>query len=233
LQAPKEATRSRHVLAASGAFERVSLTKEDLRRGQMYQEQIARRDRARAAASVDEFLADLAMTARIAPVDKLALPRVFELVHKTNQFNLTTRRYSATDLQSIVTDPNQAVFYLQLSDRFGDNGIVGAAIVRRKDRCAHIDNLLLSCRVIGRTAETALLAFLVSWARDQGLTTLHGDFIPTDKNAPAADFYARHGFTEVVGNGRGSTWELDLSVSGVEHPRFIRVIERDSRYVAV
>lgn len=231
LQAPADATKSPQVLIDSAAFERVSLTQEDLQRGAMYQQQ-TRRQQARAAGTLDDFLRGLEMTATIRPLDQFAFPRVLDLLHKTNQFNLTTRRYSATELTAMAADPAHAVFSLQLADRFGDNGIVGVAIMRVVERVAQLDSLLLSCRVIGRTAETALLAFVAEWARKQGALVLEGEFVPTPKNAPAADFLRLHGFTKVAGNGRGDHWTLDLTgASTWQH--HVRLVEPGTSHGAV
>ena len=147
-----------------------------------------------------------------------------DLIHKTNQFNLTTRRYSATELKKMIWHPQHAGFYLRLSDRFGDNGIVGVGIVLLRNSTAHVDTLLLSCRVIGRSAETALLSVLVDWAKARGATTIEGEFVATPRNAPAADFYPRHGFAQVAGNGSGVTrWQLSTAEVPFHWPSYIGI----------
>jgi FkbH-like protein len=152
-------------------------------------------------------------------------------VQKTNQFNLTTRRHSAAQLTAMTADPSCGAFTLRLVDRFGDSGIVATAIVRLRDDAATVDTLLMSCRVIGRMVETALLAFVVDWARGRGAAAIEGEFIPTAKNAPAADFYARHGFVEISqhGNGHGSgdrtasRWRLATESAPFQWPRCIQL----------
>jgi FkbH-like protein len=211
LPVPAEPIKYINVLRESGAFDRLSVTEEDRRRSDMYREQTARRQLEQSAASVEDFLRDLQMTVGIGPVDEFAFPRVVDLLQKTNQFNLTTRRHSAGALRAMLEDATCGVFWLRVADRFGDNGIVGAAIVQRRDDVVFIESLLLSCRVIGRTVETAFLAFLVDWAKDWGLGALEGEFIPTLKNAPAADFYARHGFARVDEANGSSRWRLDTA----------------------
>jgi FkbH-like protein len=216
IQAPADPAKSVELLTESGALERLSFTAEDRQRGAMYAQQQSRQHAATAAGSLEEFLAGLAMTATIRPVDQFAFPRVIDLLRKTNQFNLTTRRYSAAQLQAMVDDPSHGVFSLQLSDRFGDNGIVGVAIVKASGAAARIDSLLLSCRVIGRTAETALLSFIADWARHRGAERLEGEYLPTAKNAPAADFLSRHGFTAMKNDSSSDLWSLPLT----EHTRW-------------
>ena len=152
------------------------------------------------------------------------LPRVCDLILKTNQFNLTTRRYSPFELKAAIADSRAGVFSLRLTDRFGDNGIVGTAIVRLEpDARCEVEALLLISRVIGRTAETALLAFLVSWARQRGALTIEGEFIPTARNGPAADFYARHGFARIDDNGGRTRWRLRTEDIPFTWPCHIRI----------
>lgn len=221
LPVPPEPIKYIKVLRESRAFDRLSLTEEDLRRGEMYQEQTARRQLQQSATSVEDFLTGLQMTVSIEPVDDFAFPRVVDLLQKTNQFNLTTRRHSAGQLRGMIDDADHGVFCLRVADRFGDNGIVGAAIVQRRDDNVRIESFLMSCRVIGRTVETAFLSFLADWAKDWGLTAMEGEFIPTAKNAPAADFYARHGFTQVGCTDLGSRWRLDLKTVSFQWPAYI------------
>jgi FkbH-like protein len=203
-------------LCEGRAFDRVAFTDEDRRRGEMYRQQVERQT-LRAAGSMDEFLSSLGTTVRIRAFEPFAFPRVLDLLHKTNQFNLTTRRHSGPELQQLIDDPESSVFTLQVLDRFGDEGIVGVAIVQRRGRTAYIDSFLLSCRVIGRRVETALLAFIGQWAAHHGLEWLEGEFLPTKKNAPAADFYARHGFAPID----DVRWTLDLRAYRLDWPQYI------------
>ncbi len=222
LPAPAEPMKYVKVLRGSRAFDRLSLTDEDRRRGEMYRQQSDRRQLEQSATSLQDFLTGLQMTAVIDRVDEFAFPRVADLFQKTNQFNLTTRRHLAPQLRAKMDDPACGVFSLRVIDRFGDNGIVGVAIIQQQDESAVIESLLMSCRVIGRTIETALLSFLVDWAKDRGLGVLDGEFIPTPKNAPAADFYARHGFAQLGGAALGTRWRLDLNKVPFQWPSYIQ-----------
>jgi FkbH-like protein len=225
IQAPRDVLNYPGALARSCAFERLSITGEDRRRGQMYRDEVQREQHRASATSVGAFLESLQMAAEIRPVDRFSLPRAVELTQKTNQFNLTTRRYGAAEMAQAADGGNRAAFSLRLVDRFGDHGIVGLAVVRIDENAAAIETFLLSCRVIGRSAETALLAFLVEWARSRRLERLEGEFIPTRKNAPAADFYARHGFAPAGQTSSGTRWRLNMADADVTWPPCIRATQ--------
>jgi FkbH-like protein len=215
---------SLRLLLDGGVFDKLSFTAEDRRRGAQYQQQAARRRSERSATSLEDFLRGLEMTASVCEVDEFAFPRVLDLIHKTNQFNLTTRRHSATRLEQMIDDPQWGAFSLRVRDRFGDNGIIGAAILRLEGDLGTLDTFLLSCRVIGRNVETAFLRYLADWARRRGANRIEGEFVPTRKNTPAADFYRRHGFEEVSGpdNGNGNRWRLRLDEIGFQWPEYIQ-----------
>jgi FkbH-like protein len=224
VQAPPDVTQFTDALVRTRAFERLTLTEEDRQRGRLYTERRARHAAEVSATSVDEFLQGLDMIAVIEPVDDRTAHRAAALLSKTNQFNLTTRRHSIVEVDRMRHDRAHGCFTLQLQDRFGNHGIVGIAIVRRESsdpRRATIDSLLLSCRVIGRRAETALLAHVVDWARQQGCETVIGEFRATAKNQPAAECYSRHGFRRA--NDDGTAWLFDLASQQLESPSCIRL----------
>jgi FkbH-like protein len=181
-------------LADSGCFDLLALTAEDRKRAALYQEDTTRQVLRQQSGSLQEFLSGLQMTLTVGPVDEATLPRVAQLLGKTNQFNLTTRRHSAAELQSLVAKGAIAV-WARVKDRFGDNGLVAAAVlVPDPDLPAawRIDTFLMSCRVIGRGVETALLALLEKSVHERGGRLLVGEFIPTAKNQPAATFLPEH-----------------------------------------
>src|SRR5207302_6883274 len=130
----------------------------------------------------------------VAPVSASTRARAAQLTQKTNQFNLTTRRYTEQEIEVLAASPDWSVWTLKVSDRFADNGLVGVAILRHRGESAEIDTLLMSCRVIGRTVETAFLAHLLRQAEARGASRVEGWFRPTKKNPPAANFYRQHGF---------------------------------------
>ena len=210
-------------LRRTAVFERLSLSDEDRARANQYRAQRHRADAA-AATSVDDFLRSLEMVAALADVTPSTLTRVAQLTQKTNQFNVTTRRYTEEQITRLAGVPGTAVRTVRMADRYGDNGLVGVLIANASgDRCV-IDTLLLSCRVIGRGVETLMLSDAVTVARRHGATILAGEFVPTGKNAPAADLFARHGFTCVS----ESIWELDLTRATVTPPDCITIATASS-----
>jgi FkbH-like protein len=150
------------------------------------------------------------------------LARVAQLTQKTNQFNLTTRRFSEQQIGEMASCPGWQVWSLRVTDRYADNGVVGVAISHLSGEVCEIDTFLMSCRVIGRTVETALLSRLAEDAKSRGAARLQGWFLPTRKNSPAKDFYRDHGFTEVRRTGEGTLFAFDLTQGMIATPEWIR-----------
>lgn len=208
-------------LRESPVFERLTLTAEDKERGRQYAEQRVRADLQKQAGSIEEFYESLRQEVEIATVTPMTLARVAQLTNKTNQFNLTTRRYSEQQVQEMAASADHRVWSIKVKDRFGDNGLVGVAIARFAAPVCELDSFLLSCRVIGRTVETAFLAVVIEEARSRGCSTMRAWFIPTKKNAPAKDFLPSQGFTLISDDGGTQQWELDLTAAAIEFPRWI------------
>lgn len=206
-------------------FERLALSAEDQQRGTMYAEQRQRAQAEQSFQTKEDFFRYLEQEADIEPVTDATLRRVAQLTQKTNQFNLTTRRYTEQEIKDLAARPEWKVMSIRVRDRFGDHGLVGVAMTRVNGDVCEVDNFLLSCRVIGRTVETALLANLAQQATARGCKRLEGWFLPTKKNAPARDFYAQHGFQEREKNGQGGLWSLDLApgVSRLASPEWIKL----------
>lgn len=143
------------------------------------------------------------------PLDELTLPRVTQLINKTSQFNVTTRRRGLAELRTLIADPDILTLCFRLADRFGDHGLVGVLIARISGPALDIDTWLLSCRVIGRTLEDEMLGLLIETGRRRGVQTLRGIYYPSPKNALVADLYPRLGF-ERSGDDEGpsTTWHL-------------------------
>ncbi len=204
-------------------FERLTLSAEDKHRTTMYIEQKQRERVERTFQSKEDFFCNLGQEAELEPVTELTLARVAQLTQKTNQFNLTTRRYTEPQISEMAKQPQWQISSIKVRDRFGDHGLVGVAITRDHGDDCEIDTFLLSCRVIGRTVETALLAHLAGAAEQRGRKRLIGWFLPTKKNAPAQDFYEQHGFDRQEVSEAGSLWTLDLARSTVRSPEWIKV----------
>lgn len=205
-------------------FERLTLSAEDQQRTAMYAEQRQRADAEQSFRLKEDFFRFLEQEAELDPVSDLTLARVAQLTQKTNQFNLTTRRYSEAQIAEMAKLPGWNIFSIRVRDRFGDHGVVGVAIVHDQGEQCEVDTFLLSCRVIGRTVETALLAHIATGAAQRGCKRLVGWFLPTRKNAPARDFYSQHKFEVVERNGEGSLWSLDLTRQEVAFPPWVKLI---------
>jgi len=204
-------------------FERLILSAEDQQRTAMYAGQKARAGAEQSFQSKEDFFRYLEQEAEIAPVSDLTLARVAQLTQKTNQFNVTTRRYTEQQIAEMAARPEWHVLSIKVRDRFGDHGLVGVAIAHDQGEQCEVDTFLMSCRVIGRTVETALLSHLAETAAARGRKQLIGWFLPTKKNAPARDFYAEHGFQRQESNGDGSRWSLDLGRAQVRCPEWIKL----------
>jgi FkbH-like protein len=222
VELPSDPALYRGILLDLVAFDTLALTDEDRERGRLYAQRRERQEwELRNAGSLDAYLSDLGLVVEMAPADAFAIPRVAQLIGKTNQFNLTTRRHNEATVRVLAESPDSGVYSVRVRDRFGDSGLTGVAIVRKRPSVWEVDTLLLSCRVLGRGVETAMLSVLAETARASGAHTLRGDFIRTAKNAPAADFYPRHGFTLVEEHGDTQTWSLELQASVVAVPAWL------------
>lgn len=221
LHLPPDPVEFVHALRNLDAFATFTLTNEDLIRGQQYHQELQRKELQQTAHSIEEFYLSLAMRAVIRPLASAMLPRVAQLIQKTNQFNLTGHRYSAAEIRALAEQHNCKIYTLSLNDRFGDNGLVGVAILIWEAEICRIDVLLLSCRVMGRTVETAFLAFLAERAQAYGARYLAGEFIPTAKNMPVRDFYQQQGF--MPHNEDGRWWRYDLLTGHLHAPHYIEL----------
>ena len=210
-------------------LDRVAVTAEDERRPQMYVAQRKRAELQAESASVEAFLTSLQMVLELETVNPRNLARAAQLTQRTNQLNVTTIRRSEAELASIVADPASCAFVGRLKDRFGDNGIIALVIAKTAGETLEVDTLLMSCRVIGRGVEAALLATLGRVAVHRGLARVFGRYVPTPRNRPAADLFARHGFACIGEGGDGKEFAASvddvpafpdyLSIAGAEDLR--------------
>jgi len=210
-------------LADAGYFEALALTEEDRARGAQYQANAARASMAGTANDIGAYIASLEMRLIWNHFDAVGLPRIVQLINKSNQFNLTTNRYNEDDIRQMMADPQVAGLQLRLLDRFGDNGMIAVAILRAEGQVAVIDTWLMSCRVLGRKVEAATLSLLVAQARRLGATTLRGIFRPTAKNAMVKDHYTKLGFSPASGEADEDWYELALD--GYTAPELPMIIE--------
>ena len=206
-------------------FETLTLSADDMQRNATYQGNKERKQLAATSDSYDDFLQSLEMQAEIAPFREIYLARIAQLTNKSNQFNLTTRRYTEEELRQMAADVDYITLYGRLRDKFGDNGLVSVVVGQREGDTLRILLWLMSCRVLKRGLEYAMLDALTARARAQGYTALVGDYYPTKKNAMVKDLYADFGFTQTDADEAGhTTWRLELT-SAQPRSRFIDIAE--------
>lgn len=192
---PGDPVEYRDVLAGCHLFDALTFSDEDRRRSEMYAAERQRRvEQQSSAMSVADYLRALDMEAAIDRVDDRSIARVAQLTQKTNQFNLTTRRHTESDIRSLAASENHDVYAVRLRDRLGDSGIVGVVILRHDGERSHVDSFLMSCRALGRGVEDALLGASLRICVRRGSREVIGQFIPTDRNGRASEFYPAHGF---------------------------------------
>ncbi|MBQ9644178.1 MAG: HAD-IIIC family phosphatase [Lachnospiraceae bacterium] len=234
------------VLDHAGYFEVTSLTADDRSRSEMVRANAERKKAQSAFADYGEYLKSLEMTAEIGPFEKLYFPRITQLTNKSNQFNLTTKRCTEEEIAQAASDPDMLTLCGRLSDKFGDNGIVsliiGSVAMMTVDPPGHkeeepegkgivtgqkallIDLWLMSCRVLKRDMEYAMMDKLVETCMQRGLSAIFGYYYPTAKNSMVRDFYAQMGFTKIHEDPAGNTvWRYDLPPVYTRKNRYIQV----------
>jgi FkbH-like protein len=192
-----------------------------VQRTQQYQESRTRETYRGSVGSLEDFLRGLGLRVDVELVGGDTMTRVVQLLAKTNQFNLTTRRHDEATIRRQETSGAWRVYTMRVSDRFGDFGLTGVAIVAPQGDAWHLDSFLLSCRVIGKSVETALLARIAEDARAAGASSLSAEFIDSGRNQVAATFLSQHGF---AANGQ-EKWLRSLDVPGPEWPDWIAPAE--------
>lgn len=221
IQVPRDAVHFVDAIENSEAFDQIISSPEDANRVSMYQQSGAREALRLNAISVDKFLEELEILLEIGLLDSMTIQRVAQLIAKTNQFNLTTRRHSIVTLQRMVEE-GAHVLWARVSDTFGDNGLVGVAIVT-SEKLQHwrIDTFLLSCRVLGRKIEKAFLAVLQEYLAQNGASYLIGEYIPSSKNSQVVTFYPDSGFDPIEDSP--GQWIINLERKRTPKPDFIRI----------
>jgi FkbH-like protein len=213
---PDDPARYVRCLADAGYFEAVAFTSEDARRGAQYAANASRDDLRARSSSLDEFLKTLDMRVVFGPFQTVDLQRIAQLIGKTNQFNLTTRRHSLQDVTTFAGAPHCMTLQFRLIDRYGDNGLVSVMILcpdPDDPQQLEIDTWVMSCRVFARQLELEAMNVAVETARTRGVRRFQARYTPTAKNGIVKDLYRELGFRQVPGPqpGDGSTlWHLDL-----------------------
>jgi FkbH-like protein len=213
-------------LDREGYFEVCRLTRDDAERGRFYSENKVRAELESKFADYGDFLSSLDMKAEIGAFAPPYLDRIAQLTNKTNQFNLTTKRCTLAEIEAMASDPDYITLYGRLADRFGDNGLVTVVSGRIAGDSLEIDLWLMSCRVLKRDMENAMLDALIERARERGVTRIVGSYLPTAKNAMVADHYGKLGFTRLLDSGgtEGTIWSLDISAGYERRNRHLKEI---------
>lgn len=185
------------VLDRSGFFEVTNFSEDDLKRNEMYLANEQRNRMQKNFSDYGDYLRSLEMKAGIGAFVPAYFSRIAQLTNKSNQFNLTTHRYSQSEIEQIAADPQYLTLCGRLEDKFGDNGVVSIVIGRKEKDVLHIELWLMSCRVLKRDMEYAMMDTLVKQCRDCGIRQIYGYFYPTAKNAMVKDFYALQGFEKL------------------------------------
>jgi FkbH-like protein len=209
---PEEPAWYARTLAAAGYFEAIAFASEDLKRADFYQDNAKRVSLQKQVGGVDAYLASLDMTITFQPFDATGRARIVQLINKSNQYNLTTRRYTDPEVTEAENDLEVFTLQVRLADIFGDNGMISVVICRPGEAGVwNIDTWLMSCRVLGRKVEHMVLREILKHAQAKGIRKLAGTYRPTDRNKLVIDHYARLGFTKVREDDSGLTrWELNV-----------------------
>ena len=219
VELPTDSSQYAQILTQMNVFEVQKITEEDLKRREMYSAQQKRNEFETKVGDFDEFLKQMKIEVEIQKADNFSIPRISQLTLKTNQFNLTTRRYQEDEISTFAKNEKKIVECAKVKDKFGDNGITGVYIIEKADDEWIIDSFLLSCRIIGRGVENVMINQLVDRAKKENIKRIKGKFIPTQKNKPAENFYKEIGFSK-----EGDYWVFNTedSLKKIEHIKVIK-----------
>ncbi len=213
VEVPEDPAEYARALLAGGWFETTALTHDDEARATQYAVERQRRELEQSSLSIDDYLRSLAMVADVRAIDEADLMRVVQLLAKTNQFNLTTRRHTRENVLGLIATPGSIAITLRIVDRFGDHGLIAVLIGVPAEEPAtiHIDTWLMSCRVIGRTVEQFFLGVFLERSRELGYRRIIGEYLPTKKNGLVSELYDTLGFHRQAGPAEGAVlYELDV-----------------------
>ncbi|MDE5931501.1 MAG: HAD-IIIC family phosphatase, partial [Lachnospiraceae bacterium] len=218
-------------LDRAGYFEVTSLSDDDLKRNEMYKANVERRKQEAGYTDYTDYLLSLDMKAQIKSFEPVYMARISQLTNKSNQFNLTTKRCSQAEIEGFAQNPSYITLYGKLEDKFGDNGVVSVVFGHRDEEDGalfHIDLWLMSCRVLKRDMESAMMDELVLKCREAGICRIKGYYYPTAKNGMVKEFYSVQGFQKTGGDARGNTeWEFVIPEQYEKRNRVIRVNEEE------
>lgn len=219
------------IIDKSGFFEVTVLSQDDIKRNEMYKRNAERNEIQKVFVNYDDYLKSLNMKGEIQAFSPMYMSRIAQLTNKSNQFNLTTKRYNQGEIENIANDSKYITLYGKLGDKFGDNGVVSVVIGRidsENHSELHMELWLMSCRVLKRDMEYAMMDELVEKARSLGIKKIIGYYYPTAKNLMVKDFYAMQGFSKVSEDEDGNTvWEFLINDAYQKKQHVIAVNEKE------
>lgn len=214
---PDDPSQFSPILKNMNDFNVLQRTDEDRKRGKMYSQQRERRSFESSVSNLDDFLKGLEINVKIKKSNDFLIPRISQLTLKTNQFNLTTKRYQEEEIRNLSNNTDFSVGCAHVFDKFGDNGITGVYIIKKNKKHWLIDTFLLSCRIIGRGIENAILSQIMIDAKANGIEEIRAEFIPTQKNKPAENFLSDFGFKK-----QNTFWVYKLN-NDIKLPNHLKV----------
>jgi FkbH-like protein len=214
------------ILLSAGYFETTQFTLDDRQRANHYTANTARRAVLGVGTDLEDYLKSLEMEAHVSPFDEVGRSRITQLINKTNQFNLTTQRYTYSDVAQFESDPSIVDLQIRLKDRYGDNGMICVVICKVSNQDLIIDTWLMSCRVLNRRVEDMILNLLIGIAKKRKLVRIIGTYYPTDRNRIVSDLYSRLGFQNQIELSDLAEWHFTVSEHTVSNvPIKIRLSE--------
>jgi FkbH-like protein len=225
---PDDAAQYVRCLADAGYFESIAFTADDAQRAQQYTENASREALRASAQNLEAFLDGLRMKVVFGPFQSVDLQRVTQLINKTNQFNLTTKRYTQHEISEFASAQDGLTLQFRLLDRFGDNGLVSAMILRpvaEEPDVLEVDTWVMSCRVFARQLELEAMNIVVEESRRRGIRALRARYVPTARNSVVKDLYATLGFLQIEDSDRSTYWRLKLG----EYAPHSTFINRDAQ----
>ena len=217
IEVPDDPSQFSLILKNLNDFNVLQRTDEDIKRGQMYSQQRERKELEKSISNLDDFLEQLDIKVKMKNSSEFLIPRISQLTLKTNQFNLTTKRYQEEEIRNFTNDDKFIVGCAQVSDKFGDNGITGVYIINKQEKVWFIDTFLLSCRIMGRGVENGIISQILIDAKNNGVEEIRANFIPTQKNKPAENFLPDFGFKK-----QGDVWIYKLN-NEIKSPKHLKV----------
>ncbi len=208
----------------AGYFEVTKLSADDMKRNEMYKENAKRNQAMASFTDYGAYLTSLEMKGEIGPFKDIYMSRIAQLTNKSNQFNLTTKRCTQAEIEEMAANGEYITLYGKLEDKFGDNGVVSVVIGHQEDKKLHMDLWLMSCRVLKRDMEFAMMDELVAECQKRGITEIYGYYYPTAKNAMVKDFYGLQGFEKISEDADGNaTWKFVIESDYQNKNKYIKV----------